>query len=58
MNLRKSKDGYMGGFGWRKRKGEIMQLQYNIKNEKIRTNKITEYDYIETQFKKKVKLIV
>jgi hypothetical protein len=32
MNLKKSKEGYMGGFGGRK--GEMKELCYNLKNKR------------------------
>lgn len=31
-NLKEGKERCLGGFGWRKEKGEILQLRYNLKN--------------------------
>lgn len=32
VNLKENKEGFVGVFRWRKRKGEMMQLYYNLKN--------------------------
>lgn len=36
MNLKANKEGNVGGFGERKEKEKLLNLQYNIKYEKIR----------------------
>lgn len=36
MNLKENKEGNVGGFGERKEKEKLLNLQYNIKYEKIR----------------------
>lgn len=41
MNLKESKKEYMGEFGGRKGTGEILQLNYTLKNKQQKTNRNT-----------------
>jgi hypothetical protein len=36
MNVKESKDGYLGWFGGRKWNGGMMQLYYNLKSKKLK----------------------
>lgn len=38
MNLKESREGCMGGFGGRKEKGNVLELNYSLKD-KINKNK-------------------
>lgn len=38
MDLKESREGYVEGFGGRKRKREVLEFYFNIKNLKINNN--------------------
>lgn len=48
MKLKESKKLYMGGLGGRKEKGEILKLEYTLKNKQMKTK--TSGDFKEFQW--------